>query len=452
MEKYDIFICYRGDSAASCELGSSIYNEMDLDVNSTSRYNVFFAPKCIEKGANFKNIIPQIMKSVSIVIILFDNNFFDNYLMEDDIVTYELQEAMKNKKVIFLPILLNGFKMMSVDFKKYLFTDDEVSRIKHINAIVYSGIYDFKVKNDLFPVIDNIFNGGQQISKMVKRGKERYYGANDDKEIEFLSLQRDMMHKFDGEVYDRILAGKIDINILDVGCNNGGQIMSHFADDQRVSHIIGIDKDGESVDAASISYPDSVFGCFDVEDANFSTAFKEFIKSNGALKFDLINVSMLLLHLERPSNLLRILRNYLKPDGVLYIRDIDDGMNLAYPDPNGDFARMIEICSYCDMLGYRHSGRQIFSHLKSAGYSKVKLEKVGLDTSQMTYDEKCALFDIYFGYIPTALEKTIERFPMLPKAKQDYEWFDTVRENVFDAFHDNRFLFSLGYMVFTAGC
>ena len=450
MEKHDIFICYRGDSAASCELGSNIYNEMDTDINNSSRYNVFFAPKCIEKGANFKKIIPQLMKSVSIVIILFDNNFFDNYLSEDDIVMYELQEAMKNKKITFLPILLNGFKMMSVDFKKYLFTDDEISRIKHVNAIVYSGIYDFKVKNDLLPVIDSIFNGGEQISKMVKRGKNRYYGANDEQEVEFLSLQRGMMYDFDHEIYERILDGKHNIDILDIGCNNGGQIMSHFQFDPRVNRIFGIDKDKESIDNAIFNYPNGVFECIDVEDANFSLLFKKFAQANSVTKFDFINISMVLLHLERPSNLLRIVKSYLKPDGVLYIRDIDDGMNIAYPDPDGDFARMIEICSYCDMLGYRHSGRQIFAHLKSAGFGNVNLEKVGLDTCQMSYDEKCALFDVYFGYIPTALEKTMERFPLLPKPQQDYEWFNSVKENVFDAFHDNRFLFSLGYMVFTA--
>ena len=58
MKKYDIFICYRGESGISCELGSRIYSEI-------SSYSVFFAPKCINKGDNFKNKVQEVMKDVS---------------------------------------------------------------------------------------------------------------------------------------------------------------------------------------------------------------------------------------------------------------------------------------------------------------------------------------------------------------------------------------------------
>ena len=199
MEKYDIFVCYRGESNVSCELGSRIYNEIDKDVNN-GKYNVFFAPKCVPKGTNFKNIIPQIMENVSIVILLLDNNFFTNYLKKDDIVAYELQEALKNKDIIFLPVLLNGFKMIEVDFDKYGFTEEEAERIKHINSIDYNGIYNFTIQDDLLPIIKRMYDGGEQIVNMIKRGKHRYYGASDEEEVEFLDLQQEMMYRLDQEI------------------------------------------------------------------------------------------------------------------------------------------------------------------------------------------------------------------------------------------------------------
>ena len=449
MEKYDIFVCYRGESNVSCELGSRIYNEIDKDVNN-GKYNVFFAPKCVPKGTNFKNIIPQIMENVSIVILLLDNNFFTNYLKKDDIVAYELQEALKNKDIIFLPVLLNGFKMIEVDFDKYGFTEEEAERIKHINSIDYNGIYNFTIQDDLLPIIKRMYDGGEQIVNMIKRGKHRYYGASDEEEVEFLDLQQEMMYRFDQEIYDKILDGKENMCILDIGCNNGAQIMAHFESDERVSCIVGIDKDQNSIDIAKAKYPNAIFECYDIEASSFRKQLKDFVKENIIEKFDMINISMVLLHLERPSILLSTLKSYLKPNGVMFIRDIDDGLNLAFPDNDGTFARMIEICSYCDMLGYRNSGRQIYSHLKGAGFSQVKLEKVGLSTADMSYEEKCALFDVYFGYIPTALEKTIERSPTLIRAKHDYEWVESVKENAYEAFLNNDFLFSLGYMIFTA--
>lgn len=450
MERYDIFVCYRGESTLSTELGSQIYSEIDRDVADDGKYNVFFAPKCIEKGTNFKAIIPEIMQNISIVILLLDTNFFKNYLKKDDIVAYELREALKNENIMFLPVLLNNFNMQEVNFEEYGFSEQEAERIKHINSINYNGIYNFTIKNDLLPIITGLYDGGETIKNMRKRGKHRYYGASDEEEVEFLALQQEMMYDFDQEVYDKILAGKEKMTILDVGCNNGAQIMAHFGNDPRVTKVLGIDKDEASIQAARAAYPNAGFGKLDVESSNFRNALKAFLKEQGVEKFDMINVSMVLLHLERPSIMLGILRGYLKEDGVLFIRDIDDGMNLAHPDTKGDFARMIEICSYCDMLGYRKSGRQVYSYLKSAGFNHVKLEKIGLSTANMSYDQRCALFDVYFGYIPTALEKTIERDPSLFRAKHDYEWVQMVRDNVYEEFLNNQFLFSLGYMIFTA--
>lgn len=441
MKKYDIFICYRGESGISCELGSRIYNEV-------KRYNVFFAPMCINKGDNFKSIVPKVMNNISVVLLLLDKNFFQKCNQEDDIVMFELNTACQNNSIIFLPIFINNFNFSDVNLSS-LFDEEFAERIKHINGIDYNGIYDFNIQNDLLPIIDRLYDGGGKIKEMSKRNRTRYYSAFDTEETSFLSKQQNMLYEFDNSVYENILKDKTNICVLDVGCNTGVQTHRRFLSDKRISKVVGIDRDESCITAARQNYPDCYFEIMDIEEADFKTQLNAFCSQNNIDGFNLINISMVLLHLEKPSRILRILKSFLKDDGLIFIRDIDDGQNFAYPDEEGIFSRMTKICEYCDMLGYRNSGRQIYTFLTEAGYRNIKLEKVGLNSSEMDEDEKACLFDVYYGYIPIALKKTLERTPPL-RAKLDYEWVLSNIDNAFELFMESRFIFSLGYMIFTA--
>lgn len=442
---YDIFICYRGESDQSCELGSRIYNH----IHKKEKYRVFFAPECIPKGENFKSVVPEVMKNATIVILLLDREFFKACKEDDDILTFELKCAFSNSNILFLPIFLNQFTFKDVDLSD-LFSDEEIERIKHINGVDYNGIYNFSVEHDLIPIIDGLYNGGNKIKRMSLRSKDRYHGANDQKELEFLKLQQEMLYLYDKDVIDRILADKNDIAVLDIGCNNGSQTMRYFENDSRVEKIVGIDRDYECIKFAKENYPQAIFECVDIEDSNFRKELKGICNENSLEKFDLITISMVLLHLERPAKLLSTIKSFLKPNGIVFIRDIDDGLNISFPDNNKIFSTLTNICRYCDILGFRYSGREIYSYLIESGFSNVKLEKSGFDTSSLDIEQKEALFDIYFGYIPIALQKTVERNPSLLRVKHDLEWVKENIDTAYDEFMKKSFLFSLGYMIYTA--
>ncbi len=442
---YDIFICYRGDSAQSCELGSRIYSEC----KTNARYRVFFAPECIAKGENFKTIVPKTMKSITVVLLLLDNDFFKACRDEDDIVNFELKCAFANKNIIFLPIFLNGFDFKDVEIKD-LFTENEIERIKHINGITYTGIYQFSIERDLLRNIDKLYNGGEKLQELSQRNKKRYYDSVNTDEANFLKLQQRMLYDYDTDVYEKILAGKSHISVLDIGCNNGLQTMQRFGVDARVDAIVGIDRDQVAIEQAQKQYPGTFFSCIDVEDPLFKTELKSICEKNQIEKFDLITMSMVILHLEKPQKLLSVLKSFLKADGFLFIRDIDDGLNLCYPNPDGIFDILNSMCKYCDMLGFRNSGRQVFTYLKNAGYNSVVLEKNGFNTCNLSYEEKEALFDIYFGYIPKALQKTIERNPDFLRAQHDLTWVNQHLETAYEEFMKNNFMFSLGYMIYIA--
>ena len=166
--------------------------------------------------------------------------------------------------------------------------------------------------------------------------------------------------------------------------------------------------------------------------------------------FNVIHISMLLLHLKKPFNLLKVVRKYLSKDGVLFIRDIDDGLNIAYPDEKSDFKRVVDMCNILDTSGYRHCGREIYTLLKRTGYKNVVLEKNGLSTIEMNFEAREALFDTYFSFVLEDAEIMMKRHPENETAKENYEWLKNNYENLEERFLDSNFYFNLGFMTFTA--
>ena len=132
------------------------------------------------------------------------------------------------------------------------------------------------------------------------------------------------------------------------------------------------------------------------------------------------------------------------------IKDIDDGYNIAYPDEHGYFARVMEICAKDDYSGYRQSGRQIYTLLKHAGYTDVSLEKMGLSTIGMDYDERSALFDTYFSFILEDFKLMLERCPADNDIRDIYKWYENVYEDLEETFLKDDFYFNLGFVMYTA--
>ena len=81
--------------------------------------------------------------------------------------------------------------------------------------------------------------------------------------------------------------------------------------------------------------------------------------------------------------------------------------------------------------------------------TRIFLWKIGLNTARMSFEEKETLFEIYFGYIPTALERTLDRKPTL-RAQIDYNWTMSIIEKAREQFLKSDFIFSLGYFIYTA--
>jgi hypothetical protein len=61
----------------------------------------------------------------------------------------------------------------------------------------------------------------------------------------------------------------------------------------------------------------------------------------------------------------------------------------------------------------------------------------------MNYDEKEAIFNLYFGYLPVALEKTMEANPNNIRIQKDYNWVCENLDYANQKFHQSDFIFLL---------
>jgi hypothetical protein len=159
---------------------------------------------------------------------------------------------------------------------------------------------------------------------------------------------------------------------------------------------------------------------------------------------------MVLLHLLNPTALLTALRPLLSENGILIVRDIDDGINFAAPDPHNAFERIYKICENDEQSGNRRTGRQVFVFLSRAGYQGIRLERQGLSSAGMTREEKEVLFHMYFPFTLDNAKIMMEKYPWNKDYQKDYLWYGEHFEELKEHFLEEDFIFSLGFMTYTA--
>ena len=321
----------------------------------------------------------------------------------------------------------------------------ELNLVQHIKKILNGEIRT----NDIIQPTTKRSNSD---SNACQRHKNDYFKYSNQQEKKRLILQQEFLTKFDSDVYKRLLKGKKNLAVLDLGTNTGDMIMNRLGKCDSVNTIIGLDISKEAVNDANEKYKNTKghFYQLDIESNDFITTLKNIMKDHNITKFDFINISMLLLHLENPRRLIHKIQSVTNKGGIFFIRDIDDGLNLAYPDINGNFNKAFEICSRNHDSGYRKSGREIPTILSTSELKNIKLEKMCLNSIGMDYDEKDALFDIYFSFILEDAKARYQANPDVRINKSDYEWIKDNYDDLQTEFHNRDFFFNLGFITFSA--
>lgn len=299
----------------------------------------------------------------------------------------------------------------------------------------------------------NIFEGqpAQTVDTNISRKTVKYYSEDDIVEIKRLGIEENLLYSYEKEYYDSLLCGKEKLNALDF------YVLDPQATYRRLKRP-EIDKvvclsynDGIVNEGNDLYDKDTLFRFFkfdtdaqDVE-AVLERAMDE-MKIDG---FDFVNLTMAIMDMKNPFKTLKRIKRFINPGGVMYVRDVDDGIVFAYPDTNGLFAQFKDFYKLDSLSGSRYSARQVYNVMRKIGAKEIKLLRCGVNTSDMDYTRKRQLFDAYFTFIPNDFKRIAKENPGNEAARDVLAWIDEHFDDMEEEFFNDDFLYNSGYMFFS---
>ena len=266
-----------------------------------------------------------------------------------------------------------------------------------------------------------------------------------DYEIERLNAQEELLWKAQELIYDSFLNGK-DMVILDIGCSDGFKTVREF-DRDNVKKVLALDYAAEAVAKAKANCGNEKF-CFEmgnVEDADFEDRLIDLMKKHDIEAFDVVHLSLVVLHLKNPVNLFTLLRRYIKKGGRIVIVEADDDKAVLSPDDYylRKYNYLLKLDPY---MGNRECASNMYIWLNKAGYCSIHDTYVyaqGKDTAT-----KKAMFDIYFSSLPVDFEDLCIDDPSNEGYRRAKDWLDENIDNIYEYLLQEKTVFSFGVSIF----
>ena len=253
-----------------------------------------------------------------------------------------------------------------------------------------------------------------------------------------------------------ILSGLLDqnaekLNLLDIGCNDGDLIMNRTKGFDNVS-VVGVDISMPAINRGNETYPEDKFKgyCIDCLDDSFLDNMREIMDSRGIEGFDMVVCSMILLHLDDPYKCLKNVRKLLKPNGYIFIRDMDDGLAISHPDPDKLVETFNTYSKELSFTGNRTNGRYIYSFLSKCGYKDIKIIPHEITSVGQDPDFLDILYTVNFKFILAGLCQRYENNPEEIEYKNSYDWGKRAFDDLEELFHTPGYYYRMGTIVFVA--
>lgn len=429
---YDFFISY---SHKDFDRVKAIVDNLE-----SSGAKCWFAPRDVV-GRYAKAIVDAIGDSHIFLLCLSKNSAVSEHVLNEVEMAYNKRRSSNNSLEIE-PLCLEDMDIDSPELDEIMYY---IRRINFISPANLTSAPD--IAREVIMRNKDLL----QLSKNVNRERTASLYYTSERENKRLQLQNVLLRRFDGEVYREVFGKYPHPDILDVGCGNCDMILDRLNGTENF-RLVGLERDPNKIEEAKAKHPDAnaLYIAGNVEEAEVWEKLNDLMEREQIDKFDIINVSMLLLHLKNSCALLRKLRRLLKPAGCVVIKDIDDGLNFAYPDDDGSFERVYRICDNNETSGERHNGRQIYTNLYRAGFRNIQLKKSGFNTIGMSFEEKEAFFGIYFKFILGDIQWMHNKYPANLTITDDCEWYTSHYDEMLDNFLKDDFIFSLGFQMYIA--
>ena len=271
----------------------------------------------------------------------------------------------------------------------------------------------------------------------------------DHAELKRLAVQGRLLSEYEQPVYQKVISGRSGLTLLDVGCNNGWKTQIRFSS-HNFKKIIGIDCLWPLVEQAQKKSKDTVFSFYtcDVMKADFIKNLQRIMQQEKVEAFDIIHFSFMLMHTERPVDILQKLRSFLAPDGTLIVIEADDTESCMIPDRDGLFQKFIEILSHDPYAGKRTMGADLPQLLSESGYTNIKCECSKVCSSGNEKEKKEQIFETFCSYLPEdllLLRKQSKGFQC------DWEWMNRNFERLHAQMTEDETTISMGVKIYTCG-
>jgi len=434
MKQIDFFISY---SHKDEEIVKSVVESLE-----SAGAKCWYAPRDVV-GRYAKAIVDAIGHSKIFLLCLSRNAAASEHVLNEVEMAYNKKKTMDNNLLIE-PLCLEPLDLDSPELDEIMYYIRRINFISPTNLNSSKAIaQEILIKNKDYLKLNNV---------ILKKDREQSAYFSSERETARLAIQTKLLKQFDDEIYTEVFNNYDNPDILDVGCGNGDMLFDRLGTYGKPYRLFGIERDKDKVAQAIEKYSREgvAFATGDVEDSMFWDEIPDVLETNGFGQFDIINISMLLLHLKAECSLLRKLRRLLKPEGIIIVKDIDDGINFAYPDDENLFERVYRICDNNETSGERKNGRQIYTNLYRAGFRRIALKKQGFSTIGLTYEEKEAFWGMYFQFILGDIKWMHEKYPLDADIADDCKWYENNYELLFENFMKDDFVFSLGFQMYTA--
>ncbi len=162
------------------------------------------------------------------------------------------------------------------------------------------------------------------------------------------------------------------MSVLDVGCGFGAMTF-----DLAASHEVKIT--AADMDEQMLGIARTLHGTILAHGGVRQQASIDFVEANAYklpfedCAFDFVFSRYLFQHLQHPGKAMGEISRVLKPHGLAYVIDIDDGLSIAFPPYHEEFQTLKNSFDALQKLrgGDRHVGRKLASYMTEAGLEVV---------------------------------------------------------------------------------
>ena len=372
-------------------------------------------------------------------------------------VLNELEQAYKyykDGKLIILPVFVKDVKLTPA-------MDYYLARIQQVYA--HGNIDAAKV--EILERINKgleIITGQKQEATKVKmnsgatnadqdqeRVANRYYDVDDKYEKRRLKVEGEVLLRFEKEVFDSLTKGRDHLNGLVTTCMFAKAVMDKI-DLSKFDKLIGLCYNEKAVFEANYDYKNETTRFFaqDVEDDDFAEKLESYMKEMNIDKFDYVDISMGFLDWKNPFKVVKTLKKYMRPGCMVYVKDVDDGVVMYYPDEAKLFKKFKTFYALDPIAGFRKSGRRVYSYFQKLKAKSIDLVHSGIDVTDMDEEDKEKMFFAYFGFIPNDFRICYNEDNSRSDFKAIIDWCDEYYDNLEEAFMDDAFFFNSGYFIY----